>query len=58
MALDRACTAHGQNPRIALTWEPQGKRSRGRHGGELWRQKDRRWVLPPGRKLSLPPETE
>ena len=53
---------HHQNPNIALTWATEGKRrTEGdlkRHGGELWREKDKRWVLSPGLKLSLWQETE
>ena len=49
-----------QNPRIALTWAPGGKRSRGRPK-ETWRRTvegQRRWVFPLGLKLSLRRETE
>lgn len=37
MALCRACMDHQQNPRIALTGAPEGKRSRGR-SRETWRR--------------------
>ena len=65
VALDRACVAYDnqQNPHIALTWAPEGKRTRG--WGQLkvtWRrtvEKERqKMVLPPGVKLSLLQETE